>query len=130
MIQLYFLTEKNIPLKILQQEDFIMREYGSGTRIAMERFFEKNGYSITSVMEMSSNEAINQAVESGLGLGIVSHNSLDPRLTLGRLVILDVELFPMVRHWYLVSRKGKKFTALMSAFKDLVQDESANILNE
>lgn len=78
---------------------------------------------------MSSNEAINQAVEAGLGLGIVSRDTLDLKLTLGQLEILDVESFPIMRHWYLVHRKGKRFTALMSAFKNLVQDESAEILN-
>ena len=120
--------KKNIPLKVLQQETFIMREHGSGTRIAMERFFDESGYSISSVMEMSSNEAINQAVEAGLGLGIVSRDTLELKLTLEQLVILDVESFPIMRHWYLVHRKGKRFTALMSAFKNLVQDESKEIL--
>jgi len=120
--------KKNIPLKVLQQETFIMREHGSGTRIAMERFFDESGYSISSVMEMSSNEAINQAVEAGLGLGIVSRDTLELKLTLGQLVILDVDSFPIMRHWYLVHRKGKRFTALMTAFKNLVQDESKEIL--
>jgi LysR family transcriptional regulator, low CO2-responsive transcriptional regulator len=121
--------KKNIPLKVLQQETFIMREHGSGTRIAMERFFEESGYSISSVMEMSSNEAINEAVEAGLGLGIVSKDTLELKLKMGQLKILDVESFPIMRHWYLVHRKGKRFTALMTAFKNLVQQESKEILN-
>ena len=121
--------KKNIRLKVLQQETFIMREHGSGTRIAMERFFDESGYSISSVMEMSSNEAINQAVEAGLGLGIVSRDTLELKLALDQVRILDVESFPIMRHWYLVHRKGKRFTALMSAFKNLVQDESVEIIN-
>lgn len=120
--------QKSIPLSVLQQETFIMREHGSGTRIAMERFFEQSGYSISSVMEMSSNEAINQAVEAGLGLGIVSQHTLELELALGRLVVLDVESFPIMRHWHLVHRHGKRLTALMSAFKRLVIDDSAEIL--
>lgn len=120
--------KKNIPLKVLQQETFIMREHGSGTRIAMERFFEESGYSISSVMEMSSNEAINEAVVAGLGLGIVSKDTLELKLNMGQLKILDVESFPIMRHWYLVHRKGKRFTALMTAFKNLVQQESKEIL--
>ncbi|MDQ7073339.1 MAG: LysR family transcriptional regulator [Gammaproteobacteria bacterium] len=121
-------NKKNIPLSELQQETFIMREHGSGTRIAMERFFKQNGYSISSVMEMSSNEAINQAVEAGLGLGIVSRHTLELELALGRLEILDIKSFPIMRHWYLVHRKGKRLTALMAAFKNLVIEESAEIL--
>jgi len=120
--------QKAIPLSVLQQETFIMREHGSGTRIAMERFFEENGYSISSVMEMSSNEAINQAVEAGLGLGIVSYHTLEWGLALERLAVLDVESFPIMRHWYLVHRKSKRLTALSSAFKQLVIEDTATIL--
>ncbi len=120
--------QKLIPLSVLQQETFIMREHGSGTRIAMERFFEENGYSISSVMEMNSHEAINQAVEAGLGLGIVSRHSLEQGLALERLVILEVESFPIERHWYLVHRRGKRFTALSLAFKQLVIQDTDKIL--
>ncbi len=122
------ITQKRIPLSVLQQETFIMREHGSGTRIAMERFFEQSGYSISSVMEMSSNEAINQAVEAGLGLGIVSLHTLEAGLSSERLHVLDVESFPIVRHWYLVHRRGKRLTTLMGAFKRLVIDETGTIL--
>ena len=120
--------KKQIPLSILQQETFIMREHGSGTRIAMERFFEQSGYAISSVMEMSSNEAINQAVEAGLGLGIVSHHTLELELALERLEVLDVESFPIMRHWYLVHRQGKRLTALMDEFKRLVINDASIIL--
>ncbi|MFT7413689.1 MAG: DNA-binding transcriptional LysR family regulator [Methylophagaceae bacterium] len=120
--------QKAIPLAVLQQETFILREHGSGTRIAMERFFNENGYNISSVMEMSSNEAINQAVEAGLGLGIVSSHTLEWELALDRLAVLDVESFPIMRHWYLVHRSSKRFTALSLAFKQLVIDDTAIIL--
>lgn len=121
--------KKAITLSVLQQETFILREHGSGTRIAMERFFEERGYSISSVMEMNSNEAINQAVEAGLGLGIVSRHTLEWELALERLVVLDVESFPIMRHWYLVHRSSKRFTALSLAFKQLVIEDTATILN-
>lgn len=122
------IAQKQIPLSILQQETFIMREHGSGTRIAMEYFFGQSGYSISSVMEMSSNEAISQAVEAGLGLGIASLHTLEAELSSERLHVLDVESFPIVRHWYLVHRRGKRLTALMEAFKRLVIDETGTIL--
>lgn len=117
-----------IPLSVLQQETFILREHGSGTRMAMERFFEESGYKISSVMEMNSNEAINQAVEAGLGLGIVSRHTLEWELALDRLAVLDVESFPIMRHWYLVHRSTKRFTALSLAFKQLVIEDTATIL--
>lgn len=120
--------QKNVSLSALQQETFIMREHGSGTRIAMERFFDGTDYSISSAMEISSNEAINQAVEAGLGLGIVSYHTLELELALERLEVLNVESFPIMRHWYLVHRKGKRLTTLMDEFKRLVIDEAGEIL--
>ncbi len=123
-------TTKKIPLSILQQQTFIMREQGSGTRIVMEQYFGQRGYSINSVMEMSSNEAINRAVEAGLGLGIVSRHTLEMELALDQLAILDVDDFPIMRHWYLVHRKGKRFTALASAFKKLVTEDASQILSK
>ncbi len=126
----FLVGKKNIPLSELQKETFIIRELGSGTRMAMERFFEERGYKITSVIEMSSNEAINQAVEAGLGLGIVSKHTLEWELSLDRLAILDVESFPILRHWYLVHRQGKRFTSIMTAFKDLVINETLSLLKE
>ena len=67
-------------------------------------------------------------VEAGLGLGIVSRHTLELELALGRLTILNVESFPIMRHWYLVHRQGKRLTALMSAFKQLVIDDTNDIL--
>ena len=112
--------QANIPMAALQQETFVVRETGSGTRIAMERFFSEQGISLTKGMEMTSNEAIKQAVEAGLGLGIVSVHTLELELETGRLKILDVENFPILRHWYLVYRHGKRLSPVVQAFRDYV----------
>ncbi|ADE16463.1 LysR substrate-binding protein [Nitrosococcus halophilus Nc 4] len=122
------LVGQRVPLTVLQQETFILRERGSGTRIAMERFFAHLGATITSSMEISSNEAIKQAVQAGLGLGIVSQHTLEKEIALQRLVILDVDSFPIMRHWYIMHRKSKRFTALHQAFKDLVTEEAQGLV--
>lgn len=123
------LVGQRVPLTVLQQETFILRERGSGTRIAMELFFTHLGITITSSMEVSNNEAIKQAVQAGLGLGIVSQHTLEKELALQRLVILEVASFPIMRHWYIVHRKNKRSTALRQAFKDLVVEESRGLVN-
>ena len=79
-------------------------------------------------MEMTSNEAIKQAVEAGLGLGIVSIHTLTLELEVGRLVILDVQNFPILRHWYVVHRKGKRLSPIATAFRQFVLSEAENIL--
>lgn len=118
---------RDIPLARLNEETFISREIGSGTRIAAERFFDEAGTRLTTVMEMSSNEAIKQAVQAGLGLGVVSIHTLEMELALGRLVILDVQGFPILRHWYAVHRHGKRFSAVAQAFLNFVMDEAEQL---
>lgn len=121
---------RNIPIAKLRDETFITRERGSGTRAARERFFaEHGGESFRETMEMNSNEAIKQAVQAGLGLGVLSIHTLEVELMLKRLVVLDVEDFPIMRHWYIVHRRGKRFSAIAQAFKDFVLTESKDFLN-
>lgn len=120
--------EKNIPLARLQQETFVVRESGSGTRIAMERFFSEKGISLTTGMEMTSNEAIKQAVGAGLGLGIVSIHTLELELETKRLIILDAESFPILRHWYVVYRQGKRLSPVAQAFREFVVNEAPTLL--
>ncbi|MEN8107055.1 MAG: LysR family transcriptional regulator [Pseudomonadota bacterium] len=121
--------QRHIPLDKLAEETFIMRELGSGTRAARERFFaERGGISFSKTMEMNSNEAIKQAVQAGLGLGVLSIHTMEVELMLKRLVVLDVEGFPIMRHWYIVHRHGKRFSAIARAFKDFVLTESKTIL--
>lgn len=120
--------QRHIPMETLQQETFIMRERGSGTRISTERVFEDVGIQLKTGMEMSSNEAIKQAVQAGLGLGVLSIHTLEVELMLKRLVVLDVEDFPIIRHWYIVHRRGKRFSAVAQAFRDFVLTESKALL--
>ena len=79
---------------------------------------------------MSSNEAIKQAVQAGLGLGIVSVHTLEMELELKRLAILDVEYFPILRSWYIVHRKGKRLSPVAQAFKDFVLKHAIGILTK
>ena len=111
---------RRIPLSQLRGEPFLMREQGSGTRIAMERFFNEKGIAPSTSIEMTSNEAIKQSVQAGLGLGIVSLHTVEVELEIGRLITLNVDSFPIMRRWYLVHRKGKRLSAAAEAFKVFV----------
>lgn len=115
---------KNIALEELAQHRFVQRELASGTRAAVERFFAEHGLSVKPGLEMRSNEAIKQAIEAGLGVGIVSQHTLELELETGRLVILDVEGLPIIRHWYMVQRQGKRDTPVMRSFHDHVLEQA------
>ena len=112
--------KKNISVASLAAESFLVREAGSGTRGAMERFFAARELEIQSSMEMSSNEAIKQAVQAGLGLGILSLQTLEMELALKRLAVLNVDGFPIMRHWYIVHRADKRLSPAALAFKAFV----------
>lgn len=118
-----------ISLKRLQEETFLIREKGSGTRSATERFFIEHGLSLSTTMEMSSSESIKQGVEAGLGLGLLSMHTLEMELTLKRLVILDIENLPIQRHWYIMHRPGKRLSVVAQNFKNFVVQEASAILD-
>lgn len=111
---------KNIPLAALEDEPLVVREPGSGTRAAMERHFAAHNVRFRIVSELSSNEAIKQAVQAGLGLGVVSAQTLELELETGRLAILPVETFPILRHWYVVHLRHKRLTPAAEALRRLL----------
>ena len=122
--------QSNIPLQRLEDEVFLTRERGSGTRDAIERFFTQHEVQISTGMEIASNEAIKQSVQAGLGLGLLSRDTLEMELALGKLVILDVEDFPIVRHWYVMHRKGKRLSTVTQAFKYFLLEEANKLLHD
>jgi DNA-binding transcriptional LysR family regulator len=121
-------SERRLKLSRFEDEHFVVRETGSGTRSAIERFFAEHGVRFRTGIEMSSNEAIKQAVEAGLGLGIVSIHTLELELETRRLVILDVEDFPIIRYWHIVQRKGKRLSPVAQAFKQFVLEQAKEFI--
>jgi DNA-binding transcriptional LysR family regulator len=121
--------KKRISVRELAAESFLVREAGSGTRGAMERFFAARELEIQSSMEMSSNEAIKQAVQAGLGLGILSLQTLEMELALKRLAVLNVDGFPIMRHWYIVHRADKRLSPAAQAFKNFLLGEATPSLS-
>lgn len=117
-------ARRKVTLEQVAAEPFLVREAGSGTRGAMERFFAERGLEIRSSMEMNSNEAIRLAVQAGLGLGILSQQTLELELALRRLTVLKVEGFPIMRHWYVVHRADKRLSPAAQAFKQFVLGEA------
>jgi DNA-binding transcriptional LysR family regulator len=116
--------EGQIPFAELGNEVFILREPGSGTRIAVEPVFRERGTPLRVKMELGSNEAIKQAVAGGLGLAVISRSALSAsgEGEGGELAELDVRGFPIRRHWYLVRPKGKQLAVVAQTFLEFLQD--------
>jgi len=104
----------------LAEEVLVMRESGSGTRAAAERHFAALGLTVRAGCEFSTNEAIKQAVRAGLGVAVVSEQTIELELQTGCLTVLPVEGFPIVRQWYVVHRKQHRLSASAATFHDML----------
>jgi DNA-binding transcriptional LysR family regulator len=109
-----------VPLAELAKEHFLLREMGSGTRAALETVFQEAGIPLQVSMQVGNNSAIKQSVAAGLGIALISRVALDMELETNRLVILDVEGFPIMRQWRLVHIKDKHLSATAHAFKSFL----------
>lgn len=116
--------KKNISPQRLTEEQFLMREPGSGIRLATEEFFAERGLKLKVRMELGSNEAIKQAVAGGLGLAVLSVHTLALERNIDELAILDVRGFPIRRHWYLVYPRDKQLSVVALAFLEFMHAES------
>ena len=118
---------QRIPLSKLAGEPFLVREQGSGTRLAIDRLLRDRGLKLNIRMEIGSNEAIKQAVVGGMGLAILSLHALGPDAAPRSLVALNVEGFPIRRHWYIVHPAGKRLSVVARAFHDYLKQEGGRI---
>ena len=119
--------QKNISLQSLNNEPFIMREKGSGTRKAVVNLFGKHKISVKVKLELGSNEAIKQAIAGGLGISVLSEHCMISEGIIGELTILDVNHFPIQRRWYVSYLAGKQLSVIAQTFLDYLLAESKNI---
>ncbi|MFN4148079.1 MAG: LysR family transcriptional regulator [Rhodocyclaceae bacterium] len=121
-------TRKKITPAELEDETFVIREPGSGTRAAMERFFADNGLSLRRVMEMVGNETVKQAVMAGLGLAFISAHTVALECEVGRLVELPVTGTPVMRRWFVVHRAEKALLPVAESFREFLLAEAPTLM--
>ena len=110
-------NKKNIELASLKNEKFIMREKGSGTRMAADAHFNKLKFKPDVRLELGSNEAIKQAVIGGLGIVVLSKYSLGDKSDQEEVAIFKCKEFPIESSWHIVRPKGKKPSPIATIFK-------------
>ncbi len=103
-------TSEAITLHCLARHPFVMREPGSGTRAAFERVLAASGVRVQQACVLASNEAVKQAVQAGLGLAVISAQTVEMEVQLGRLVTLNVQGFPILRQWFVVHRAHRQLS--------------------
>ena len=118
---------RNISLARMAKEPFLIREPGSGTRIAVERLFRKHKLTLNVRMELGSNEAIKQAIVGGLGISVLSRHTLALDAALGQFVTLDVKHFPIQRQWYAVYPAGKQLSIVAQTFLEYLRSAAEQV---
>ena len=119
-------SKKKISLKRIAAEPFLLREPGSGTRLAVERHFARHGLAPRVRMELGSNEAIKQAIAGGLGISVLSGHTLTLEGDSGLLTTLDVAGFPLMRQWFVAYPAGKHLSAVAEAFLTYLLSDAKN----
>ena len=114
----------------VDNKPLIYREPGSATRMSMEAYFASRGGPKRKQMELTSNEAVKQAVIAGLGYSIMPLIGLQNELLNGQMHILEAEGVPIKTEWRLIWLKGKKLSPVSLAYLDFVRAQKKKILIE
>ncbi len=125
-----FTRMEHVPVEALARESLIVREPGSGTRAAMEEYFEANHLDVRVAMEMESNEAIKQAVMAGMGISLMSLHTIGLELRCGLIATPEVEGLPVMRRWHVVNNLAKTLSPAAEAFRYFILEKGEAFLAE
>ncbi|MEM9023081.1 MAG: LysR family transcriptional regulator [Bacteroidota bacterium] len=124
------LTKTAPKTRIFEEYPLIYREPGSATRNAMENFIQANNLPTYKKMELTSNEALKQAVIAGLGYSIMPLIGIKNALQEGELEIIPFKGLPIITDWNLIWRKSKNLSPVALAFLDFVREEKNRIISQ
>jgi DNA-binding transcriptional LysR family regulator len=134
--KLHLIGSKNMPMitelnnELGSSHTFIFREKGSATRQIMENVLKDKKVSIAKQLQLTSNEAVKQAVLAGLGYSIMPLIGFKNALQSGDVKIMPVDGLPVTTNWHLIWLKNKKFGAAQTAFLTYLKEEKDAILHD
>lgn len=115
--------------KILKNKPLLFREVGSGTRLTMQRYIEQNNVKIEKKMELTSNEAVKQAILAGLGYSIMPLIGIQKEIQNNDLKIVPLKGLPIKTNWNLIWMKGKNHSPAALAYMEYLQKNKDQIIN-
>ncbi len=121
---------KKYSKEIFEELPLIYREKGSGTRLVMEKYIAENDLPVRKKMELTSNEAVKQAVIAGLGCSIMPLIGIKNELNSGDLQIIPVKGFPIKSTWNLIWLKSKNHSPVANSFLNYIKDKKSKIIKE
>lgn len=122
--------DRNITKKELRKLPMLYREYGSATRKAMEGYMTQLGLPINKKLELTSNEAIKQAIIAGLGYSVMPLIGIKNELETGDIQIIPAKGLPITTNWNIIWLKSKKLSPTAAAFVDYLENSKVDIINQ
>ena len=116
--------------EIFKDLPLIFREKGSGTRQTMESFIERNNLSVLKKMELTSNEAVKQALLAGFGYSIMPLIGIINELNNNELQIIPIKGLPITSTWSLIWLKGKKHSPVATSFLEYLKKDKSQIVHD
>lgn len=116
--------------KLFEKHPLLYREHGSATRSSMEKFIEQEGLPTYKKIELTSNEALKQALIAGLGYSVMPLIGIKNELKSGELEIIPFRGLPIVTHWNLVWLSAKRLSPVAEAYLRFIQQEKERIIKE
>lgn len=123
-------SAKQYSTAIFEKYPLIFREKGSATRLAMESFLQSKSITYSVKLELTSNEAVKQAVIAGLGISIMPLIGIKEEVKNKSLMVLNVSGFPIKTRWRLVWKRGKQLSPVAQSFLEYIQTEKQSILEQ
>jgi DNA-binding transcriptional LysR family regulator len=123
-----FARAEKVPARALMNEGFIVREPGSGTRAALDEYMHAHQMTPRVVMQMSSNEAIKQAVMAGMGISLLSLHTVGLELEHHVIAAPETEGLPVMRRWHVVNNLAKTLSPAAEAFRYFVLERGEAFL--
>ena len=117
----------SLRLQDLEPYTLLMREQGSGTRMACEEYFKEKRVHFNQTLEVSSNESQRECAVAGLGVALLTRHAVSLELATGLLRELPVEELPLYRSWCLVQAKAKRLSPVAHAFLEFIRSERQQI---
>lgn len=115
---------------VFEQLQLIYREQGSATRLLMERYIQENKIPVFKKLELTSNEAVKQAVIAGLGSSIMPLIGIKNELENSELQVIRLKKFPIKTFWYLIWLKNKKFSSVANSYLSYIKKEKDKIIHD
>ena len=122
-------SARGITKERLAQENFLLRERGSGTRSSLELYFADIPEKFDNLgVDMGSNESIKQAVMAGLGIALVSAHTIAAEVGQGWLSVLDAQGLPIIRQWYCITPASRSLSRSAASLRDFLTQDGTRML--